>query len=200
MSSQHGGGSGVGRIGLGEEATRERVRHLDLASRMLTLGLYPLHSLSCHKWILFWINEPKNRERLRETDIWVPFREVSQSPSLAIPAWQAVPPHLELPSACASPWQVNGSRGSHTGEKTDDLWETKTNKKLNEMEIYGKKVCNHTSGTRPLSFTFTSGLKLFWNSSELPSKSEVCLEVLRLMMAGFTALSLLALVPHAWGH
>lgn len=91
------------------------------------------------------------------------------------------------------------SQGSHTGEKTYDLWETKTNKKLSEMEIYGKKVCNHTSGTQPLSFTFTSGLKLFWNSSELPSKSEVCLEVLRLMMVGFTALSLLALVPHAWG-
>lgn len=75
----------------------------------------------------------------------------------------------------------SGSQGSHTGEKTYDLWETKMNKKkLYEMEIYGKKVCNHTSGTQPLSFTFTSGLKLFWSSLELPSKSEVCLEVLRL--------------------
>lgn len=112
---------------------------------------------------------------------WVPFHEASQSPPLAAPAWQAVPLHLELLAVCATPWQVNGSQGSNTGEKTYDLWETKTNKKkLYEMEIYGKKVCNHTSGTQPLSFTFTSGLKLFWNYLELPSKSEVCLEVLRL--------------------
>lgn len=80
------------------------------------------------------------------------------------------------------PRQVDGSPGSHTGEKTYDWWETKTNKKkLYEMEIYGKKKSIITPlQTQPLSFTFTSGLKLFWNSLELPSKSEVCLEVLRL--------------------